>query len=187
MARSKVEKLPEGARRSLESWLAEFLAGRMSLDEVMNRLEALLVFNGLGDDAPSRSSVGRYAQKFAKVADRLKRAQQFREVLAAEMGPQVADGQGVKVLVGAFESLCYDLLAKLEDDQPLDPKSLHDFAKAIHHAASAIKVNADRELKVEDAARKKAAAAGAKEARAMGLTEDKVRQIEKAILGVDRE
>lgn len=187
MARSKVEKLPEGARRSLEEWLAEFLAGRLSLDQVMERLETLLAFNGLQAEAPSRSAVGRYAQRFSKVAERLKRAQQFRETLAAEIGPQMADGQGVKVLVGAFESLCYDMLAKLEDDQPLDPKSLHDFAKAIHHAASAIKVNADREMKVEEVARKKAAAAGAKEARAMGLTEDKVRQIEKAILGVDRE
>ncbi|MFN3858410.1 MAG: phage protein Gp27 family protein [Caulobacter sp.] len=185
MARSKVEKLPEGARKSLEDWLQEFLAGRMSLDEVMERLEALLVFNGV-NDKPSRSAVGRYAQKFSAVADRMKRAQQFREVLVREVGPQVADGKGLQVMAQAFESLVYDMLAGMEEGQTFTPEQLMFFAKSIQSVAGALKTDADRALRIEETALKKAAQSAKAEGQALGLTEDQVKKIEKVILGVER-
>lgn len=186
MARSKVEKLPEGARKSLEDWLREHLAGRLSLDQVMDRLDTLLQFNGMAADPPSRSAVGRYAKKFQMVSERVQRAQAFREQLAAQVGPQVADGKGLQVLAMAFETLCYDMMAKIEDDQALDPENLMFFAKSLQAVSSAMKTDADRAARISEEARKEAATKAKVEGKAMGLDEAQVKRIEKAILGVER-
>lgn len=186
-ARSAVKRLPAEVRGQLEGWLKSFLTGDLSLDQVMQRLEGQVAMLGLDPgEAPSRSSVHRYAQKFEAVVERVQRAQEFRELLVDAVGPQVGDGRGLHALSAAFESLCYDMLASLEQGEALTPKALMEFGKAIHHVSAALKTDADRALKVEQETRKKAAAAAGSEAKAMGLTEDHVRRIEKAVLGVER-
>lgn len=186
-ATSAVKRLPDDVRTLLEGWLKEFLAGRLSLNEVMTRLEGHMALSGLDPEAaPSRSSVHRYAQKFEAVVQRIERSKELTNLLAEQLGPEVADGRGVQVMVQAVQSLTYDLLASLEEGTAVDPKAIHDLAKAAHHLAAAQKTDADRALKIEQEVRKKAAASAGAEAKAMGLTEDKVRQIEKAVLGVDR-
>lgn len=188
MARpSSVKKLPSEVRTNLEAWLKAFIAGELSLDQVMERLDGIAALHGLEPVAiPSRSAVHRYAQKFEAVVERIQRAKELTNLLAEQLGPEVADGRGVQVMVQAVQSLTYDLLASLEEGTAVDPKAIHDLAKAAHHLAAAQKTDADRALKIEQEVRKKAAASAGAEAKAMGLTEDKVRQIEKAVLGVDR-
>lgn len=186
-ARSAVTRLPDDVRTLLEEWLKSFLKGDRTLDQVMSLLEGQMAIAGLDPEAaPSRSSVHRHAQKFEAVVQRIQRSRELTELFAEQLGPSVADGRGVQVLIQGIQGLAYDLLASIEDGTPVDPKAIHDLAKAAHHMASAQKTDADRALKIEAEVRKKAAAAGGAEAKAMGLTEDKVRQIEKAILGVDR-
>lgn len=186
-ARSAVKRLPTEVRKHLEDWLKEFLAGDLTLDQVMTRLEGQLSMLGLDPEiAPSRSSVHRHAKSFQAVVERIQRSRELTELLAQQLGPEVADGRGVQVMVQAVQSLTYDLIGSIEEGKPVDPKSIHDLAKAAHHLAAAQKTDADRALKIELEARKKAAAAAGKEARAQGLTEDRVRAIEKAVLGVDR-
>ena len=186
-ARSAVKRLPPEVRKVLEDWLKEFLAGDLTLDQVMARLDGQLAMLGLDPAvAPSRSSIHRHAKGFQAVVERIQRSRELTELLAQQLGPEVADGRGVQVMVQAVQSLTYDLIGSIEDGKPVDPKTIHDLAKAAHHLAAAQKTDADRALKIELEARRKAAAAGGKEARAQGLTEDKVRAIEKAILGVDR-
>lgn len=185
--RSSVKRLPKEVRQPLEEWLKEFLAKEISLDQVVDRLEGLVAFHGLDPEVtPSRSAVHRYAQSFDKVVKRIQRTREMTDLLAEQLGPSVADGRGVQVMIQAVQSLAYDLLTNLDEGTPVDPKSIHDLAKATHHLASAQKTDADRALKIEAEVRKKAAASAGAEAKAMGLTEDKVRQIEKAILGVER-
>lgn len=187
-ARSAVKRLAPEVRKVLEDWLKEFIAGDLTLDQVMARLEGQAALVGIDpEQIPSRSSVHRYAQRFESVVQRIQRSRELTDMLAQQLGPEVADGRGVQVMVQAVQSLTYDLLASLEEGTAVDPKAIHDLAKAAHHLAAAQKTDADRALKIELEARKKAAAAGGKEARAQGLTEDKVRAIEKAILGVDRD
>lgn len=182
--RSTVERLPEGARKQLEEWLVEFNAGRIQLDDVMSRLEALLEFNGAAAK-PSRSAVHRHAQKFAALGDRMKRSQAFADAFAREVGPQLAEGKGIQVLLQAFQSLAFDMLGNMDDGETLDPESLMMFARAIQSAVSAQKTDADRAAKIREDARKAAALTASKEAKAAGLSEEKVKQIERAILGVD--
>jgi hypothetical protein len=182
--RSTVERLPEGARKQLEEWLVEFNGGRIPLDEVMTRLESLLEFNG-ATAKPSRSAVHRHAQKFAALGERMKRSQAFADAFAREVGPQLAEGKGMQVLLQAFQSLAFDMLGNLDEGASLDPESLMFFARAIQSAAGAQKTDADRAARIAEQARKEAAATAGKEAKAAGLSEEKVKQIERAILGVD--
>ncbi len=186
-ARSAVKRLPDAVRTQLEGWLKDFIAETLTLDEVMSRLEGLMALAGVDPSMkPSRSSVHRHAQKVEKVVERIQRSRELTDLLAEQLGPSVADGRGVQVMIQAVQSLAYDLLGAIEEGTHVDPKAIHDLAKATHHLAAAQKTDADRALKIELEVRKKAAASAGAEAKAMGLTEDKVRQIEKAVLGVER-
>ena len=187
VARSAVARLPDEVRSQLEEWLKEFLAGRRSLDEVMTRLEAQMALLGLlPDDAPSRSSVHRYAQKFQTVVERVQRAQQFRELLVDAVGPQVGDGRGLHALSAAFESLCYDMLSALEEGETLTPKALMEFGKAIHHVSAALKTDADRALKVEEKTRKDAAADVKAACAEKGLSDDVADFLFQRVLKLDK-
>lgn len=187
MARSSVDKLPEGARKSLHEWLGQFQDGALSLDQVMERLAALLEFNGLSDKAPSRSSVHRYAQNFAAVSERVKRSQRFADMLANELGPQIGDGKGLQVLIQAFNSLAYDMVGQLTEDQVMDPENLMFFARSIQAVAGAQKSDADRALKIEEAALRKAATRVDKVARASGWSAETAAMVRAQILGIKLE
>ncbi|MFN3513446.1 MAG: phage protein Gp27 family protein [Phenylobacterium sp.] len=181
--RSTVERLPEGARKALEEWLVEFNAGQISLDEVMSRLEALLDFNDLKAKAPSRSAVHRHAQKFQAIGERIKRSEHFAAALAKEVGPHVADGQGFQVLIQAFQSLAFEMIGNLEEDQALDPENLMFFARSLQSVASAQKTDADRVMKIQQEARKTAAAQAEKVMKSRGMSADTIDVIRKAVLG----
>lgn len=186
-ARSAVTRLPDTVRKLLETWLKAFLAGEKTLDQVMQLLDAQLAMAGVpAEDAPSRSSVHRHAQKFQAIVERVQRAKELTGLLAEQLGPAVADGQGVQVMVTAVQSLTYDLLASLEEGKPVDPKSIHDLAKAAHHLASAQKTDADRALKVEAEALRKAAKAAATVGKEMGWSADTARKVRESILGVGK-
>ncbi len=184
MARSSINRLPEGARKSLHEWLGDFQQGVMTLDEVMERLGALLEFNGLTAKSPSRSAVHRYAQNFSAVSERVKRSQQFAEMLASEIGPQISDGKGLQVLIQAFQSLAYDMVGQMTEDQTLDPENLMFFARSIQSVASAQKTDADRALKIEAMALQKAASRVDKIARAAGWSSETAAQVRAEILGM---
>lgn len=182
--RSTIDRLPEGARKALEEWLVDFNAGRLALDEVMTRLETLLDFNDISLQPPSRSAVHRHAQKFAAIGERIKRSQSFADALAREVGPQINDGKGLQVLIQAFQSLAYDMIGNLEEDQALDPESLMFFARSLKDVSSALKTDADRALRIEEQARKKAAQDVEKLGKALGWSSDTAAKVRAEILGV---
>lgn len=186
MARpSSVKKLPSEVRTNLEAWLKAFIAGELSLDQVMERLDGIAALHGLEPVAiPSRSAVHRYAQKFEAVVERIQRAKELTNLLAEQLGPEVADGRGVQVMVQAVQSLTYDLLASLEEGTAVDPKAIHDLAKAAHHLAAAQKTDADRALKIEEDVRRRAAADVAKLGKKLGWSAETAQTVREQILGV---
>jgi len=182
--RSSVERLPDGARRALEGWLVDFNDGRIQLDEVMSRLETLLEFNDGQAKPPSRSAVHRHAQKFAALGERMKRSQSFADAFAREVGPQVADGKGLQVLIQGFQSLAFDMLGQMGEDDVFDPESLMFFARSIQSVASAQKTDADRALKIEQETRKKVAADVEKVGKKMGWSAETAQAVRAEIFGV---
>lgn len=184
-ARSAVKRLPPEVRKVLEDWLKEFLGGALTLDEVMTRLEGQMALAGVDpEQAPSRSSVHRHAQKFKAVVERIQRSRELTDMLAQQLGPEVADGRGVQIMVQAVQSLTYDLLAALEEGTVIEAKTIHDLAKAAHHLAAAQKTDTDRALKIEEDVRRKAAAAVAKLGKKLGWSSETARSVREEILGV---
>jgi hypothetical protein len=183
-ARSGVERLPPEARQALEGWLGDFNAGQISLDDVMTRLESLLDFNDIGLKPPSRSAVYRYSTKFAAMGERIKRSEAFANALAKEVGPQVNDGKGLQVLIQAFQSLAFDMIGNMEEDQALDPESLMFFARSLKDVSSALKTDTDRALRIEQETRKKAAAEVDKLGKKLGWSADTAQTVRAQILGV---
>jgi len=179
--RSKVEKLPPEIRGTLEEWLREFAAGRLALDEVMTRLDAQ--FGDQGVELPSRSAVHRHAEKVAALGDRLKRSREMAEALVAEAGPSIADGKGFNVMVQAFQSLVFDLLANIEPGQSLDPENLMFLARSIQSLTTARKADADLQEKLKAEARREAAADAKSAATEKGLSDDTAQFIMDKILG----
>lgn len=185
MARqSSVKKLPAEVRTNLEGWLKEFIGGQLSLDQVMERLDGIVALHGLDGPVPSRSSVHRYAQRFEVVVERIQRSKELTNLLAEQLGPEVADGRGVQVMVQAVQSLTYDLLASLEEGTAVDPKAIHDLAKAAHHLAAAQKTDADRALKIEEDVRRRVAADTAKLGKKLGWSSETAQTVREQILGV---
>ena len=184
-ARSAVKRLPDDVRKLLEDWLKDFHADDLTLDEVMVRLEGHIALSGV-DPAltPSRSSVHRYAQKFEAVVQRINRSRELTNLLAEQLGPAVADGRGVQVMVQAVQGLTYDLLSALEEGTPVEAKTIHDLAKATHHLAAAQKTDADRAMKIEEDVRRKTAASVAKLGKRLGWSSDTARSVREEILGV---
>ncbi len=186
-ARSAVKRLPTDVRKILEAWLKEFHSDDLTLDEVMSRLEGQMAMSGLDPaDAPSRSSVHRYAQQFEVVVQRIQRSRELTDLLAEQLGPSVADGRGVQVLIQAVQGLAYDMLANIEEGTALDPKAIHDLAKAAHHMAAAQKTDTDRAMKIESETLKKAAAAARSVGRELGWSAETAATVRARILGVGK-
>lgn len=183
MGRTAIEKLPRDVRDQVEAWLREFLAGRLSLDAVMEKIDNQFG-DQLGDEMPSRSALHRHSKKYAALAARLKESQEVTDLLVANVGPDVADGKGFQVLVQAFQSLAFNMLASMGPDDHLDPEELMQFARAIGSVASAQKTDTDRALKVRQVALKDAAAAAEKVAKSQGLSKETLAAIRAGILGV---
>lgn len=186
-APSAVKRLPDGLRQDLENQLKSFQSGKASLDEIMEWLDGHAAGFGLQpDDLPSRSAVHRYSQKFQAVLDRVQRSRELTNLLSEQLGPAVADGKGVMVLVEAVQGLAYDLLANTQEGTPLDPKSIRDLAQAAQLMASAQKTDADRALKVEAETLRKAAAAAKAVGRELGWSAETAATVRARILGVGK-
>lgn len=183
MGRSKVERLPEPIRKTLEDWLREYSAGRLTIDQVMLRFDAQFA-DQLGEAAPSRSAVARHGAKFAAISERLKRSREIAEMLIEQAGPEIADGKGFQVLLQGFQSLAFDMLANMGEGETLDPENLMFFARSIQSVASAQKTDTDRALKVRQVALKDAAAAADKVAKKEGISQETADRIKASILGV---
>lgn len=182
MARSTVEQLPPEIRARVEDWLREFRAGRLQLDQVLVRLDAQ--FGDQGVPLPSRSALHRHSQKVQQLAERVQRSRDIADQLIAQIGPDMTDGKGLQVLVQGFQSLVFDLMANLNEDQTLDPENLMFLAKSIQAVTSARKTDADLHLKLKEQATRAAAEKAGQAAKAQGLSAEVVKAIETAVLGV---
>jgi len=182
VARSKVYDLAPELRAQLDRLLRE---DRCTLDQVVAHLRQLAPD---GEELPSRSSIGRYAQNMEAISTRMKRSREIADRLVAEAGPQAADGKGFQVLVQGFQSLAYDFLANIPEGETLDAENLSFLARAISSMASAQKTDTDRALRIRQEAAKEAAAAVEKVAKRSpgGLSRDTIEAIKAEILGIGR-
>lgn len=182
MARSSIEKLNPEIRERLEDWLREFRDGRLQLDDVMTRLDAQFADQDV--ELPSRSAVHRHSQKVQVLAERVQRSRDIANQLIAQVGPDLADGKGLQVLIQGFQSLAFDMMAGLGPEETLDPENLMFLSRAIQSVTSARKTDADLHLRLKREATQEAAQAVERVAKKEGLSAATIEAFRLAITGV---
>jgi hypothetical protein len=142
MARaSSVEKLPAEIRDRIGALLDQHVA----LDAILAALRPL------GPDAASisRSALGRYSAKMAKIGERLRRSRDVSDALARNLG-DAPESKVTALNLELMQSVILDIIGGAEDGEPvqLDEKGAMFVAQALNHLATARRKDADFTLKV---------------------------------------
>lgn len=180
--RSSIKRLPANVRRHIDKWLAN---GQATLDDITAYL------NEQGHEV-SRSSVGRYAKNFEKVAAHLRESREMAEALVQEIGPAATEGKVGRMLVEVLQKLVFDILLRkaqaaddpLKEDDQATPKELHLLARTLKDMASAQKIEVERELKIRTETATLAAEAAVSIATDAGMSVERIEEFRKSILGL---
>lgn len=179
---SKIGRLPAEIREQIAGLRRD---GR-TIDEIMDKLRELGV---PAAEMPSRSGVGRWAKQASAIVDEMRRQREVGEMLVARYG-EPGDTRTARVNIGLAQGLLTRLMFTEEGQvATLDAKEAMFLASAISSLATANKADTERDLKLQHQAEKRAMAAAAKAAEAVGrragLSADLLDQIKAGIFGKD--
>lgn len=176
--KSAIDRLDPAIRSAVLAAIEE----GASIDDITD------LVRGMGGEA-SRSSVGRYAQKFAAISKRQREMRAVAEGFGREFGG-ADDLQGRMMIQLMTSAITRSVMALDEEEAEEAPNGLElsRLAKAVKDATSASKIDIEREAKIreETAKRERAAAADRAESagRAAGASEDSLRAVRMGILGL---
>lgn len=175
-------------RSSIEELPPELLAAVHSAIERGWTIDQITTYLAQSGEPRSRSAVGRYSAKFSALASRQREMAAVAEAFGKEFGAD--DGTQGRLLIQLVQSMATRAVMGLtEEEVDPDGKELHYFARSVKDIMSAQKIDADREAKIREEARKQAKqdAANAADAagRAAGASEDTLNLIRARILGID--
>jgi hypothetical protein len=176
--RSKIEQLDPRVREIVDQLVRE---GRASIDDIVARLRELL-----GEtDAPSRSSVGRYAMRAKAQMARYREAQEVAKVWIGKLDAE-PEGDVGRLLSEMLRTVAFQTLGELggRGDGEVEAGEVMLLARAIKDLASADKLSAERELRIRREIATKAADVVTETARAQGMSEDQARFWREKVLGV---
>lgn len=173
--RSRVAQLDGRIREQVDRLVR---AGR-TIDEITEHLSQLA-----GEDAPSRSSVGRYVRSAREQMERYRQAQEVAKVWVGRLEEQ-PDGDVGRMLSEMLRTVAWQALGDMGDDEAgAKPAEIMLLARAMKDLASADKLSAERELRLRQEVAKKAAAKATEVAKRGGLSTEAVQEIRREILGV---
>lgn len=161
---------------------------RAAVDDALKRGviidDITVMLQGMGANI-SRSAVGRWAQKYGKMAERERDILAVARNYADEFGG--SDNPVGKLLIQTVTSIAArTVMAHSEDeDGSLDPKDLHFIARAVKDIMGAAKIDADRDALVRKEEREKAADRAVKSLRSQGASEETIAMIRREILGME--
>lgn len=139
--RSRIEmELTEEDRQELDRLL---VSGRLTLAALVEMLQ------GKGYNI-SRSSIGRYKERFEAVAGRLRESRQMTAAMMQELG-ESKQGQQGQVLVEMARTLADDFIATRIGGDPLEAKELASLGKGLADLARAARMDQDFEIKIAEA------------------------------------
>lgn len=183
-AKSKVKALPGPIRAALDKLLN---TGRFTLDEIVAHMLKLAEQEGIPAEAlPSRSSIGRYALDFNKVAARLREAKEVAEGLVEKLGVN-ATGEVGRLLSELLKTVAFQTLGEMSE-AGADAKDVMFLSAALKNLASTGKIDAEARAAIHKVAREEALAEAeqaveqAKTTR--GLSEDAYKVIHDILAGV---
>lgn len=144
---SSIDRLPEEIRESI----ADLRRNGRTVNEIKKHLDALKE-QGVLDDAPSRSAVGRHVKTLAEIGAEMRRTEAMAKFVVGQFGDETDDRVGrasMRILQGAL----LELVTEERTDEDGKPVSLsHDEARSlslsIQRLVSAQRMDADRQLKL---------------------------------------
>lgn len=153
--------------------------GRATIDQMKDYLD-----EQLGEDAPSRSAVGRYKHSMEKGMEVFRATQSMAEVWAKELeeNPGSPVSQLAQQVLGGVALHTANSMITKGEAIPAD--KLMFAAKALDHLARAEKTSVDRELKIREKIIKQAADVVEEAAKSQGLGDDQVKFWREKILGI---
>jgi len=174
--RSSVAKLDPRIRESVDRAIRD---GRATIDQIVEKLDTMM-----GDDAPSRSAVGRYVKSARKQMERYREAQELAKVWVGKL-EEDPDGDVGRLLSEMLRTVAFQQLANAGDeDAEISTKDIMFLAGAIKDLASADKVSMERELRIRSEMAKKAADKATEIAKRGGLSAEMVNDLRRELLGI---
>lgn len=148
-----------------------------TIDAIVERL------NDLGHPR-SRSAVGRYAKSYQELAKRQADIRVVAEAFGKDFGG--AENAEGKLMVQMLTSIGARMILPMaaEDDPDLDSKQFLELARGTKELINAAKLDADRDEKVRDLAKREAAEAAEKTLRKTGATAETINKVKAEILGL---
>ncbi|MBI1407310.1 MAG: DUF3486 family protein [Caulobacter sp.] len=183
---SSIDRLP----RELREAIGRLREDGCTIDEILAHLQEL-------GGRVSRSALGRHVKTLARVGEKMRQSRVMAEALTARFGDE-PDNQvqrlNIEMLHGiVFQTLLAEGGSEEEDAEErlvLSAKDAKLLSETLRNLSTAQKVDADRMLKIEEAALRKAARAVDEVAKQQsgegGLSDDTVAIIKAKILGIGR-
>jgi len=185
--RSSIDRLPPEIRTEVDLAIRQ----GSTIDEIVGLLLDRHEQGKLAEPV-SRSAVGRYSKQYSEIAERQRDMSSVAKAFASDFG-DVDDKQGrllVQLTTSLISKVAMDAMnaPDSEDGPAFGFKEALQLAKAVKDATAASKIDVDREVKIREEAvkqaRKQAAEAAASSAKSSGASEETIRKVRAAILGI---
>lgn len=155
----------------------------MTLDELLADIHEHFP----GEDAPSRSALGRYKQNFGQLVERMRQQDQMARLLVSELGENPDERAGA-LMVQAVTTLTTHAAFNAQQEEDPDIDTVRHLARAAKDVLQSRKASLDERREIERAARERLLheqEENLKEtARARGLSEDQVQFWRERVLGI---
>ena len=155
---STVDLLPDHIRSELQALIQD---PRITIVDATERINAILEKEG-HDDRLSKSSVGRAAQRWKKIGDRIRQTREVGEMFISKVGaaPQGQTGLAINEIL---RTMACELSEKLLDADLEDPETMSatidqvkSLALAVQRLEQSASINVKRDGEIKKAAREKA-------------------------------
>lgn len=168
--RSSIDRLPEPVKKAIER---EFKAGRLTLDELVEKIRREFGDQLAPQEIPSRSALGRARKNFDEIAKEHREAMDIARVWAQEIGENPQGDIG-----GALVQVLRTLAFRGVQDayaEGLTPKDLSVLGLAIQRIETAGQLSLKSQMAIREAALKEAAQRIEKAAKSQGMGADQVK------------
>ncbi|CAL4866717.1 hypothetical protein MMA231_00961 [Asticcacaulis sp. MM231] len=109
---SSVDKLPEPIRHTV----GRLIASNFTLDQIVDKLKELEATAEIDFEAPSRSALGRYAERLRAAQERIGRSRAIAEALAPTFGEN-PDNQVGRLAAEVLQTVIFDIMTAVEVDE----------------------------------------------------------------------
>ncbi len=160
--RSRIDQLPEEQQARIAALFAD---KSLTLDDIRDKL-----LEEMGEDAPSRSALGRKRAEVEKVGDAMRSSREAVKQLRDDLGDLSNDDQSRLNYLMVQEQIFRIQMATMSDDaaDQVSVKDLRGLSDALYRLAASRKLDADRVTKIKQEAAKEAVAKAAKAVSTIG-------------------